>query len=469
VIMAGHFAGTANFGGANLPSAGVFDAFLARYTSAGTHVWSQRFGGISNEFCYTVDINATGDIAIAGSFAQSADFGGGVFVSNGSSDTFVARYDAAGVHEWSRSAGGALPDNAGALVFGADGDLVVTGYFQDVADFGGGDMGSAGLTDAFFARYSASAPEPAITSIADIGNDQGRKVRIRFDRSGVDDEDAAVPVTRYVAFRRDDPPPAGVLAPPTPDARETLAAGWTEVGSVLAFAEESYGIDVATIGDSTIAQGQYYSVFYVRAATDVPSRFWDSSPDSGYSVDNLAPGVPANLALAAGQLTWDESTAADFDYFTVYGANVDDFGAATVVDYTVTPAMDVTSSPYAFYFVTATDFSGNEGNPAQVGTLTDVGETPRRYVLSISAYPNPFNPATTIRYTLPSRGRVVVTVYDARGMRIASLVDAERSAGAYTARWDGTDHAGSRVSSGVYFARIAHNGATRTQKLVLLK
>ena len=90
-------------------------------------------------------------------------------------------------------------------------------------------------------------------------------------------------------------------------------------------------------------------------------------------------------------------------------------------------------------------------------------------MLSISAYPNPFNPATTIRYTLPSPGHVSVIIYDARGARIATLVDADRDADVYTTRWDGRNASGQTVSSGVYFARIEHEGATRAKKLVLLK
>ena len=59
------------------------------------------------------------------------------------------------------------------------------------------------------------------------------------------------------------------------------------------------------------------------------------------------------------------------------------------MDYSVAAAMDVSGSPYVFYFVTATDFSGNEGKPARVNTLSGVGGTPKDYVLSISVYPNP--------------------------------------------------------------------------------
>ena len=198
--------------------------------------------------------------------------------------------------------------------------------------------------------------------------------------------------------------------------------------------------------------------------------FYDSPPDSGYSLDNLAPGVPSSFVFTAGDLSWNESSAADFDFFTVYGSNTDNFGAATLVDYSVAVAMDVTASPYVYYYVTATDFSGNEGKPAKVNTLSTVGGTPKSYVLSVSNYPNPFNPRTTVSYTVPSRGAVSITIYDANGARIATLVDhVDRSAGAYTIEWDGRAQSGATVSTGMYFARIEHASGTRSKKMVLLK
>jgi hypothetical protein len=99
---------------------------------------------------------------------------------------------------------------------------------------------------------------------------------------------------------------------------------------------------------------------------------------------------------------------------------------------------------------------------------TDVGGTPGN-LLAISSYPNPFNPQTTIQYTVPSRGQVLVAVYDSRGSLVTTLVREESSAGVHSVSWAGTDASGQGVSSGVYFARIEHGGVTRTQKLVLLK
>jgi len=89
-------------------------------------------------------------------------------------------------------------------------------------------------------------------------------------------------------------------------------------------------------------------------------------------------------------------------------------------------------------------------------------------VLSVSNFPNPFNPGTTVKYTVPAAGRVSVTVYDARGARVVTLVDREHARGAYSVEWNGQAK-GSPVSSGIYFARIEHAGSTRSKKMLLLK
>jgi len=65
---------------------------------------------------------------------------------------------------------------------------------------------------------------------------------------------------------------------------------------------------------------------------------------------------------------------------------------------------------------------------------------------------------------------VTVAIYDARGARVATLIDnEEREAGAYRMDWNGHADNGVAVSSGVYFARIEQSGAARSKKMVLLK
>jgi FlgD Ig-like domain/Beta-propeller repeat len=467
------FQGTVDFGGGALISAGGNDVSLARYDASGVHQWSKRFGGTGNDFGYGMALDGAGQPVITGDYSAGADFGSGPFTSAGSDEIFLAKYTASGAPVWSGHFGSALDDIGYGVAVDGSSNVYLTGYFNNSVDFGGGALTSAGSLDICLAKYSASAAQPAITSIQDIKNDQGREVKIRFGRSGFDDALAPVPVTSYEAYRRDDAAPALVATPDglaTLSTSQLLAAGWTFAGSAPAHGESSYGIDAPTIGDSTITLGQYYSVFYVRAATATTTRFYDSPVDSGYSVDNLAPGVPQNFVFTAGELSWNESTAKDFDYFTVYGYDKDLFGAATVVDYSVSPSMKVVASPYVYYYVTATDFSGNESKPAKVNALSGVGGTPKSYVLSVSNYPNPFNPRTTVSYTVPSRGAVSIAIYDANGARVATILDhAERAAGAYSIEWDGRADSGATVGSGVYFARIEHASGTRSKKMVLLK
>ena len=410
VLVCGNFQGTADFGGGNLTSAGIYDAFLVKYDTMGAHQWSHRFGSTTNDIAYALATDASDNVILTGYFSGSVDFGAGVMVNAGGVDLFVAKYNAAGVCQWSQRHGGTYDERGRSLATDVAGNVFAMGDFNGTVDFGTGDLANAGSSttwDVFLMKLTGAVAEPVISDITDIGNDQGRKVKVRFSRAGADDRLATIPVTRYAAFRRDDPPPAvstqGLSGKST---RELLASGWTEVGSVGAYGEATYGIDVPTIGDSTIALGQYLSTFHVRAVTDAPTRFYDSPSAAGYSLDNLAPGAPQNFAYAAGQLSWKESSAEDFDYFTVYGSNTDSYLRSRPWLTTARlRSLDVSGSPYVFYFVTATDFSGNEGKPAKVNTLSGVGGTPKSYVLSVSNYPNPFNPRTTVSYTVPSRGR----------------------------------------------------------------
>ncbi len=83
--------------------------------------------------------------------------------------------------------------------------------------------------------------------------------------------------------------------------------------------------------------------------------------------------------------------------------------------------------------------------------------------------PNPFNPTTTITYTLKEDGPVSVKIYNAQGQLIRTLVDGEAAAGTHRAIWDGRNDSGESLSSGAYFYKITANGETVTQRMTLMK
>ena len=102
------------------------------------------------------------------------------------------------------------------------------------------------------------------------------------------------------------------------------------------------------------------------------------------------------------------------------------------------------------------------------GGVTAAGDTPRKNAL-LAAYPNPFNPQTTIRYELASRTHVTLRVYDVSGAVVRTLVNGDKAAGSYSLTWNGRDDHGSAVSSGVYFYRISAGSFTDVRKVTLLK
>jgi len=101
-------------------------------------------------------------------------------------------------------------------------------------------------------------------------------------------------------------------------------------------------------------------------------------------------------------------------------------------------------------------------------SVVAVGDTPRKNAL-LAAYPNPFNPETTIRYELASREHVSLRVYDVSGAVVRTLVNGDKPAGSYSLTWNGRDDNGNAVSSGVYFYRITAGSFSDVRKMTLVK
>lgn len=101
------------------------------------------------------------------------------------------------------------------------------------------------------------------------------------------------------------------------------------------------------------------------------------------------------------------------------------------------------------------------------------GETPvpgaEVLAAAVRAWPNPFNPQTTVKFTNPRSGLVGVAIYDVQGRLVRSLVSESLTAGEHTRVWDGRSDTGNPAASGVYFARLTAPGVAATAKLMLVK
>lgn len=112
--------------------------------------------------------------------------------------------------------------------------------------------------------------------------------------------------------------------------------------------------------------------------------------------------------------------------------------------------------------------SGNNGT----NTLSEI---PTEYKL-YNNYPNPFNPTTTIKYSVPKVSNVKLKIYNAMGQLVKTLVSETKAPGLYFVEWNGTDVNSSKVASGIYFYKLesyplgsTEEGFVSSKKMILLK
>ena len=84
-------------------------------------------------------------------------------------------------------------------------------------------------------------------------------------------------------------------------------------------------------------------------------------------------------------------------------------------------------------------------------------------------YPNPFNPTTTIEYSIKNPSHVIMGVYNSRGALVKMLVDAQKTPGFYQIAWNGEDNSGNEVSSGVYFIVLKADSVISSRKMLMMK
>ncbi len=122
------------------------------------------------------------------------------------------------------------------------------------------------------------------------------------------------------------------------------------------------------------------------------------------------------------------------------------------------------------YYVTAVYTDGNESDPSNTENITgnDPDNTPRFTELN-GNYPNPFNPTTTIEFSLAENAQVTIEVYNLKGQLVRTLANEKMDAGNHQVVWTGDDSQGKSVGSGVYFYKMKAGRYTATKKMILLK
>ncbi len=189
-------------------------------------------------------------------------------------------------------------------------------------------------------------------------------------------------------------------------------------------------------------------------------------------------------------LTWSENHEPDFAYYEIYKITSTFYGLYDTTSNTsyVDVAEDSVVNPNfekpVSYKIRAVDTSGKRSiftntltvavrmhNPFNGTNSSDGNFLSTQLVENYlyPNYPNPFNPITTIKFSLKNDSFVYLNVYDINGRLVKKIVNGFYKSGVYSVIWDGTNLFGQKVSSGIYFYTLKVNNYFSKKKLILLK
>lgn len=170
------------------------DVFLAKYDKNGNHIWSKSFGDTSTQNATQVTTDGAGNVFLLGRAFGKINFGGIELDARGTDDIFIAKFDSAGEHVWSTMVGGPNADRAERIVADSSGNVWLTGTFSGQATFGTEARTSAGTRDIVILKISGLngnvIPSSVITvggavvdpgDVTDTGDDYGFGIDVDAD------------------------------------------------------------------------------------------------------------------------------------------------------------------------------------------------------------------------------------------------------------------------------------------------
>jgi hypothetical protein len=460
------------------------DIYAQRVSPAGTALWTA--GGLP--LC-----TATG-----GQYYPriAADGAGGAIVG-----WYDERTGEANVHAQRLTAGGAP-------LWTADGVAVCTALGAQTEVVVASDGGGGAIltwyderpgTDVYAQRvdrWGYLGAEPAIVSARDVPNDQGGRVKVSWDASPLENDLLYENIDSYRVYRS---VPSGTAAlalasgvaieeaglPALDGVRDYLLVTtqgaltyyWEYVATVTADHLPGYSYVVPTAGDS-IAGSNPLTLFMVQARSAGGAQWWNSAPDSGYSVDNLAPEAPAlftgEYASGTATLHWAANPAPDLAGYRLYRGSAADFVPGPENLVVAQPDTGYTDAVGALYYykLCAVDVHGNVSPCATLlpsGTTDAPGPAMPRAVFLAPPTPNPARGPVTLRFGLPRAANVELALFDQQGRRLRSLLTGAQPAGEHTLTRDGRDEDGHALPAGLYFVRLAAEGRTFVSRLAVIR
>jgi hypothetical protein len=475
------------------------DIWLIKTDANGAEEWNQTFGGTGMDAALSVDEASGGGYIIAG----YKDFYG-----SGNGDVWLIKTDASGAEEWNQTFGGTGVDVAVSAQETSGGGYVIAGYTDS---FGSGNNDVWLITVGWLKTTSIKFYHDVSANPTNPHNyiSQGHPIRFKLE---VESYLSTNILTGY-----------GTIETETEGV--TITEGNAVYNNILAESRAWSITEFEIIVDESVLSGTDITLSLSVEQQLDPTGPWtssitfpvkplevsltllddDSNPDSNGDNDGIIePGESIELIPLIenysdhilsdvwGTLSsdnsfvniWNHEMGASDSVFDTYGYNV-----LSGVQQPINPMEDQIQPEVDFVFdylgsqtqqinmgliITATfdsilmkwdsEFLLNENEPV----ATDDTYYPRRFDL-LPAFPNPFNPSTTLRYGLPQDSEVSMVIYDIRGNTVRTIESGAQVAGWYEHIWNGMNDEGQPVSTGLYLTRLRAGSYTKTIKMLYLK
>ena len=440
IYVAGSFTNTVTFGSTTLTSNGDRDIFVAKIDSDGNWLWAKNVGGNSNDYGYYICNDSYDNIYVTGVFKESANFGSHNLTSNGDYNIFVAKMDLDGNWLWARGVGEDTDDFSNSICSDVNGNVYVTGVFEGSTNFGSHNVSSNGDYDIFIAKIDTDGNWLWAENAGGSGYDSGNSIC-----SGVDGN---IYLTGQITGSAN----FGTFNLTSNGGYDIFVTKMDTDGNWLW--AESTGATDHDFGNSicTDSSGNVFLTGGFGETVNFGSTTLVAHGGRDLFVSQIDPSTGNWLwAVEAGSVSNDKGYSIDTD--------IDDniFVTGHFVGTVHIGSFNVTSN--GEYDVFVAKFSGTSS--ADNNIIPNDSE--------ISNYPNPFNPETTINYSLKEDSNVSLNIYNIKGQKVKQLISEQLSAGQHSVMWNGRDINGKQVGSGIYFYKFKTRNYEKTKRMVLLK
>ena len=401
--------------------AGGSDVYLIKTDANGNSMWTQTFGGSSNDIGRSVHQTTDGGYIVTG---RTESYG------SGSEDVWLIKTDAFGNESWTNTFGGSFDDEGESIQLTTDGGYIITGT---TISFG------AGFGAVYLIKTDANGDELWYQTFNRNSCDFGKCVQQTSDGGYIITGDTyayGMGQSDVWLIKTDEEgtisPLTITLTPFNPPIQIPGSGGSFEFNvEVTNIGIEPLTFDIWTM--VTLPDGSIYGpIIEVSDFTALPN--WSTDRDRVQNVPESAP---------TGNYTYDA-------YAGIFPDSIwseDHFGFVKYPGFV------------GGFFINNWDCRGEDfGNDCLISKIA------ANYALYPPS-PNPFNPSTELTYSIQSSGDVTLDIFDITGKEVSTLIDGFQSAGSHNITWNAEN-----FPSGIYFARLSSvNGQSQTQKLVLMK